>query len=173
MTERGYTLIELSVVVLLIGMMLVISVPKIRDSLLADDLKAATRQLVGASRELRNEAIREHVDYILHLDISHHGFWVYSADTTAEKLAEIRKGAARFANGVKITDFIQPGEDKINDGEVDIRFHRQGYVDPAVVHLTKEDRTFTVVFHPFLDRVSVYEKDIAFTFNEQQGAPNL
>ena len=171
--DRGYTLIELSVVVALIGMMLLIAVPKVRDALLADDLKAAARQLVGASREIRVEAIREHVDYILHLDISHPGFWVYSADMTPEKLAEIRKKAARFANGVKITEFSQPGEDKIHEGEVDIRFYRQGYTDPAVLHLAKDERAFTVVFHPFLDKVSVYESDITFTFNGQQGAPGI
>ena len=167
MTDRGYTLIELTVVVLLIGMMLLISVPRVRDSLLADDLNAAARHLAGASWELRNEAIREQVDYILSLDLSHPGFWVYSADTTPEKLVEIRKEAIRFPNGVKIADFSQPGEAKKTEGEVDLRFYRKGYVEPAVVHLTKDDRTFTIVFHPFFNKVSVYEKYADFTFNEE------
>ena len=171
--DRGYTLIELSVVVLLIGMMLLISVPKIRDSLPGDDLKAAARRLVGASRELRSEAVRERVDYILRLDLSDPGFRVFSADTTAEKLAEIRKEAVRFAEGVKITGFSRPGEDTITEGQVEIRFHHQGYTDPAVVYLTEEERTFTVVFHPFLDKVAVYEKDVPFALDEQRGATGL
>jgi len=166
MTNRGYTLIELSVVVLLIGMMLLIAVPRVRDAVLADDLKTATRRLVGASRELKNEAIREQVDYLLHLDLAHPGFWVYSADTTPEKLAEIRKKASPFAEGVKITDFIRPGEEKQTEGDAEIRFHRQGYVDPAVIHLKKDDREFTVVFQPFLDTVTVYEQYVDYNFAE-------
>ena len=61
MTDRGYTLIELSVVVLLIGMMLLIAVPQVRDTLLSDDLDAAARKLVGVAGELRNDAVREQV----------------------------------------------------------------------------------------------------------------
>ncbi len=169
----GYTLIELSVVVFLIALMLSLSVPRIRDTLFADNLKAATRRLAGASRELKNEAIREHVDYILHLDISAPGFWTYSADTTAEKLAEIRKRAVRFADGVTISGFIRPGQEKINEGDVEIRFHREGYIEPAVVYLTEGERSFTIVFHPFLDRVTVYEKEVPFTFDERQNAPKI
>lgn len=164
--ERGYTLIELSVVVLLAGMMLLIAVPRIRDAVLSDGLKTATRKLVGASRELRNEAIREQVDYLLHLDFSHPGFWTYSADTTPEKLSEIRRQPTSFAKDVAIEDFSRPGEEKKTEGEVEIRFHRQGYVDPAVIHLKKDDRVFTVIFHPFLDTVTVYEEYVDYTFDE-------
>jgi prepilin-type N-terminal cleavage/methylation domain-containing protein len=95
-TERGYTLIELSVVILLIGMMLSLAVPRVRDSLLNDDLNATTRQIVGAAREMRNEAVREQVDYLLHIDLAQPGFWTYSADTTAEKRAELRKGSGLY-----------------------------------------------------------------------------
>ncbi|MBU4581634.1 MAG: prepilin-type N-terminal cleavage/methylation domain-containing protein, partial [Proteobacteria bacterium] len=109
-TERGYTLIELSVVVLLIGMMLFLAVPRVRDSLLNDDLKATTRQIVGAAREMRNEAVREQVDYLIHLDLAKPGFWTYSADTTAEKRAELRKRAVRFPEGIRIADVRQPPE---------------------------------------------------------------
>ena len=173
MTDRGYTLIELSVVVLLIGMMLLIAVPRVRDTLLSDDLKATTRQLVGAARELRNEAVREQVDYILQLDLNQPGFWTYSADTTAEKRAEIRKGAIRFPEGIRIADVRHPEEVRKTEGEASIRFFRKGYMEPTVVHLVKDDRAFTLVFNPFLQAVSVYEKYVDFIFNEDDRAAGL
>jgi general secretion pathway protein H len=165
-TNRGYTLIELSVVVLLIGMMLLIAIPRVRDTLLNDDLLAAARQVIGASRELRNEAVREQVDYILHLDLNQPGFWTYSADTTAEKRAEIRKGAIRFPDGIRIAGvrhFEQVGK---TEGEAFVRFFRKGYTEPTVIHLMKEDRTITLVFNPFLHSVGVYEKYVDFIFSE-------
>jgi prepilin-type N-terminal cleavage/methylation domain-containing protein len=165
-TDRGYTLIELSVVVLLVGVMLLIAVPQVRDTLLNDDLRAATRQLVGTARELRNEAVRGQVDYLLHLDLDRPGFWTYSADTTAEKQAEIRKGAVRFPEGLRIAGVRHPEEVRKTEGEAVIRFLRKGYVEPTVVHLVKDERTFTLVFNPFLQAVGVDEKYVDFTFNE-------
>ncbi len=94
-------------VVLLIGMMLLIAVPRVQDTLLNDDLKAATRRLIGAARELRNESVREQTDYILHIDLNQPAFWSYAADTTAEKRAELRKGAFRFPEGIRIADVRQ------------------------------------------------------------------
>jgi prepilin-type N-terminal cleavage/methylation domain-containing protein len=172
-TDRGYTLIELSVVVLLIGMMLLIAVPRVRDALLNDDLKATTRQLVGAARELRNESVREQLDYVLHLDLNQPGFWTYSADTTAEKRAEIRKGAIRFPEGIRIAGVRHPEEVRKTEGEASIRFFRKGYMEPTVVHLVKDDRAFTLVFNPFLQAVSVYEKYVDFIFNEDDRAAGL
>jgi general secretion pathway protein H len=166
---RGYTLIELSVVVLLAGMMLFLAVPRIRDSMLSDGLKTVTRRLVGASREIRTEAVREQVDYLLHLDLAHPGFWVYSADTTSEKLSEIRRKAFTFPDGVTIAGFQRSGQERQTDGDAEIRFYRQGYVDPVVLHLKKDDRFFTVVFHPFMNKVSVYEKNVDFSFDEEAG----
>jgi prepilin-type N-terminal cleavage/methylation domain-containing protein len=171
--DRGYTLIELSVVVLIAGMMLLIAVPRVRDTLLNDDLKAATRQLIGAARELRNESIREQTDYILHIDLNQPAFWSYAADTTAEKRAEIRKAASRFPEGIRITDVRQAGEAKKTDGEAFIRFFRRGYAKPAVVHLAKDDRALTLVFNPFLQAVTVYEKYVDFFFNEEERAAGL
>ena len=171
--ERGYTLIELSVVVLLIGMMLFLAIPRVRDGLLNDDLKATTRQIVGAATELRNDAVREQLDYLLRLDLVETGFWSYSADTTAEKQAEIRKRAVRFPKGIRIADVRQPPEARKTDGEVVIRFFRKGYVSPTVIRLVKDDRTFTLVFNPFLQTVGVYEESVDFTFNEDDRAAGL
>jgi prepilin-type N-terminal cleavage/methylation domain-containing protein len=169
-TDRGYTLIELSVVILLVGVMLLLAVPRVRDTLLNDDLKAATRQIIGASRELRNEAVREQVDTILHLDLNQPGFWTYSADTTGEKRTEIRKGAIRFPEGIRIAGVRHAEEVRKTEGEASVRFFRKGYVEPTIIHLVKDDRTFTLVFNPFLQTVSVHEKYVDFIFNEDDRA---
>jgi len=172
-TDRGYTLIELSVVVLLVGLMLLIAVPRVRDTLLNDDLLAAARKVIGTSRELRNEAIREQVDYILHLDLNGSGFWTYSVDTTAEKRAEIRKGAVRFPEGIRIAEVRHFAEAGKQDGEASVRFFRKGYTEPTVIHLVKADRTLTLVFNPFLPSVSIYDKYVDFIFSEDDLVPGF
>ncbi len=170
MNNRGYTLIELSVVVLLIGVMLAIAVPRVRDTLLNDDLKAVTRRLTSSALELRYESVRDQTDYILHIDLSNQAFWSYPADTTAEKRTELRKGAYRLPEGIRIVDVRHAEAARKTDGEVFVRFFRRGYVEPTVVHLSKEDRSFTVVFNPFLQKMTVYEKYVDFSFNEEERA---
>ncbi len=173
MTDRGYTLIELSVVVLLIGLMLLIAIPRVRDTLLNDELRATARQIIGTSRELRNEAVREQVDYVLQIDLNQQGFWTYSTDTTAEKRAEIRRGAVRLPAGVRIAGVRHFAEVGKTEGEAFVRFFHRGYTEPTVIHLVKADRTLTLVFNPFIPAVSIYEKYVDFIFSEDDRVPGL
>ncbi len=173
MNNRGYTLIELSVVVLLIGLMLLIAVPRVRDTLFDDDLKASARRFISSARELRNESVREQTDYILHVDLANPAFWVYPADTTAEKRSELRKAAFRFPGGVRIAGIRQADGERRTEGEALIHFFRRGYVEPTVVHLAAGERVFTLVLNPFLPAMTVYENYVDFTFTREGHAAGL
>jgi prepilin-type N-terminal cleavage/methylation domain-containing protein len=172
-TNRGFTLIELSVVVLLVGILLLIAVPRVSDTLLNDDLKVATRRLIGAARELRNESVREWTDIILHIDLNQTALWSATADATDEKRAELRKKAGRLPEGLRIVDVRQVKVAKKTEGEAVIRCFRGGYVTPTVIRLAKGDRTFSLVFHPFLQTVSVHESDVDFPFTQEKRGAGL
>ncbi len=158
----GYTLIELSIVVFLIGLMLLIAVPRVRESLFTDELSSAARRLVGATRELRSAAVRDQVDQILQISLDQRSFWIYSADMTPEKKEEMRKRASRLPGDVKFADVYIAGRGKRTAGEVSIRFFSRGYVEPAVIHLADGERFMTLVLHPFLQIVETHEKYVDF-----------
>ena len=105
---------------------------------------------------------------ILHIDLNQPAIWSYAADTTAEKRAELRKGAVRFPEGIRIVDVRQADDPGQTEGEAVIRFFRRGYTVPTVIHLAKEDRVVTLVFNPFLRTVNVYDKDVDFSFNPEE-----
>lgn len=161
--KNGYTLIELAVVVFLLGLMVYLSVPRIRDTLIKDEMKSTVRRLIGAVRELRSAAVREQVDYVLHLDLYNHAFWTYSVDMTTEKRDERKKKAFHFPDGLKIADVSQLGLEKKADGEIDINFFKQGYVQPTIIHLARADQYFTIVLSPFFSKIKVYEKYVDVT----------
>ncbi len=154
----GYTLIELSIVVFLIGLMLLIAVPKVRESFFTDKLSSAARRLVGATRELRSLAVRDQVDQILQINLDQKSFWIYSVDMTPEKKEEIKKQASRLPGDVKFADIYIAGKEKKTTGEVSIRFFSRGYVEPAVIHLAEGERFMTLVLHPFVNTVETHEK---------------
>jgi general secretion pathway protein H len=163
-SSKGFTLIELSVVVFLIGLMLLIAVPKVRDTMLSDGLKTTVNHLAGTARELRSDAVRNQVDYILHLDLGNNLIWTHSADMTPEARDEMKKRAFRLPEEVKILDVYLFGKEKITDGEALIMFSRKDYTQPAVVHLAQKDQRFTLVFEPFLSSVRTYDKYIDIGF---------
>ena len=163
MNRDGYTVIELVLVVFLLGLMLFLAVPKVRESLINDALTASVRRTVGVVRGLRADAVREQLDNVLQLDLKNNTFWTYSVDMTPEKQAERRASAARFPEGVKIADIAQPGLGKKTDGEVTVTFYRQGHIQPTVIHLARDDRSATIVLAPFLSTIKTYEKYVDVT----------
>ena len=141
-----------------VAAMLVIAVPKIRETLISDGLKTTVRQLVGAAKELLIDAVREQVDYTLTLDVSNNAFWTSSQDMTPEKLDEQKKRAVHFPEGVRIADVSQMGMENKSDGERTVKFFNQGNIQPTVIHLMKEQRYFTILLSPFLNTVKIYDK---------------
>ncbi|MCK9276446.1 MAG: prepilin-type N-terminal cleavage/methylation domain-containing protein [Syntrophales bacterium] len=160
LNNRGFTLIELTVVMALIGLMLSITVPAIRDEVLTDSLKKTVNHLINTNAELRNNALREQVDYLLHIDIDNGLFYTYTEDMTPEGKDEQKKRAYCLSPGIKLKDLYRFGGEKITDGEVTIRFFKGGYVQPTVLHLSEDDRSFTLVFEPFFHRVKIYDRYI-------------
>ncbi|MEI6314951.1 MAG: hypothetical protein WCO89_08780 [Syntrophus sp. (in: bacteria)] len=164
--------------------MLLMAVPRVRDALLNDSLKSAARHVIGAARELRYDAAREQVDYVLHLDLNNRTLWTYSADMTPEKKEQRKEDAYRFPEGVMILDVYRwegnsegrrdgrlagnsaglPEGGKQNEGEAAITFFKKGYTEPTVIHLARGERVFTLVFQPFLSSVKVYEEYVDFVF---------
>jgi len=157
--DKGYTLIELTVVMVLIGLMLAISIPRVRFSLVTDNLKSTTRRIIGIVRDIRNEAITGQKAYLFHLDLEANRLWVEFAGMGEEERTVAQERSFTFPNDIKILDVWQRTKGKQIDGEVAIRFSKKGYVDYTVIHLGAEDgREFTIVLSPFLGTIKSYEK---------------
>ena len=162
LTNDGFTFIELTVVVFLMGFMLLLAVPRVRDTMLTDGLKSTTNHLANTARELRSDAARNQVDYILHLDLNNNLIWTYSIDMTPEAISEMKRRSFHIPEDVKIQDIYRFGGDKISDGEATIRFYKRGYVQPTVLHLTRKDDRFTIIFEPFVSLIKIYGRYIDY-----------
>jgi len=157
-TTKGYTLIELAVVIVLIGMMLAVGIPRFRYSLLTDNLKSVTRRMIGVVKEIRNDAVREHKAYFLYLDLESNRIWVESPGMGQEERAMTRERAFTFPEDIRIMDVWRKEWGKQVDGEVGIRFTKKGYVEHTAIHLGAEDgREFTLILSPFLGTIKGHD----------------
>jgi prepilin-type N-terminal cleavage/methylation domain-containing protein len=160
---RGYTLIELIVVLVLVGLLGSLTLPRLRQSLLSDDLQGSTRQLAGLMRELRNEAQRQQQDRSLRFDLDAGIFWVEAGDMTADERAFARENASSLPEGVRISDIWLKSKGVFSGGEVAIAVTRKGYVQPSAIHLADDaGREFTLNFQPFLPKERTYNDYIDF-----------
>ena len=161
--KKGYTLVELIVVVVLIGLVLTLTAPRLRNALLTDNLKTAARKIIGISKNLRNEAIREQRDYFLHLDLGVNRLWVSYGSMTDEERAVAREKGFNLPADIHIDDVWIRGEGKMVEGAIRIRFTRRGYTQKSAIHLSSEDgRVLTLVLSPFLGKVKVINKYVDF-----------
>jgi general secretion pathway protein H len=161
--SNGYTLIELTVVIILIGIILSVTLPRIQDSILTDNFKGTTRRMINLINQLRNDAIRENKDFSLHLDLESNQYWVESPDMSDEVRAEAHAKASVIPEGVRMVDIWLQGSGKKMMGEADIWFSRKGYIQPSVIHLRSEDdREFTLILKPFLGKVEILDRYVEF-----------
>ncbi len=160
---HGFTLIELTIVIFIMGLILSITMPVVRDALLHDNLKTASRKLVATIKWLRNESISKYKDYVLIFDIGKGKYWYETQGMSEGELLETRDKAQTLPEDVRILDIDCYGTEKKVDGEASIRFSRKGYVDYSLIHLAdKADRKFTLVLEPFLGKVKIMEDYLNF-----------
>lgn len=165
--SKGFTLIELVVVVSLIVVMIGLTLPQVRNTLFSDALKRTALRMVGVAKNLRDEAVREQKTYGLRLDMVRQQYWVGFTAMTEEEQALARKNAEKLPNNVQILDVWFKEGGKVSEGETVILFFKAGYVQPSAIHLGDDDgRRFTVVLSPFGGKVKVLEKYVDFENEE-------
>ena len=169
MNKQGFTLVEVLLVIVLIGVVLVLAVPSIRDNLIGDNLKKASRQFIGLERKLRGEAVRDQIDYILCLDLPNSAYWVLASDMTPEKQDEIKKRPQHLPSDVVILDVVGENNKKQSADEAKIKFGKNNICSPAVIHLAHEEDRMTIVINPFLGVIDIYDKyvDVSATGSGQ------
>lgn len=156
--RKGYTLIELALVIVLLGLTLAVTIPKFRQTILTNNLNTTTRRIIGLADGLREEAIRQQVVCFLYFDLEGNRYWSITSAMTQEERDTARDAASRLPADVRLTDVWTNEEGKKMAGEAVIFFSKKGYSDQAVIHLASDsDKVKSLVFAPFLGTTKIYD----------------
>jgi len=160
---QGYTLIELIVVMSLVGLMGTLALPRLRHTILSDDLNGTTRRLAGLMRELKGEAQRDQRDFFLRFDLDSGRYWIEARDMSEDDRFFARENGTRLQGDVRISDIWLESRGTISGGDVSIAVTRKGYVQPSAIHLKDDSgREFTLRFRPFLPKEQFFNEYIDF-----------
>jgi prepilin-type N-terminal cleavage/methylation domain-containing protein len=162
LSHKGFTLIEIAVVVMLIGIMLVFTVPRLPDDLLTDPIKKTSRWLIFTVQNLKDRAVRENTTYSLHIEIDKDRFWITDASMSEEDQQAAEAGAFQLPDGIDIMDVAYPDMEKRLSGRAVVSFFKQGYSERAMIHLQTEDGRLTYQVEPFLSKLKYHESYIGF-----------
>jgi len=158
---KGFTLLELAVVLLLLTVVLGLVLPEASSLLTDSDLRTSSRRVAGAVAEARNEALLGGRLWELAIDLGSGTFWIEpvgdgAAGETAPEANKPGPRQRKLAGEVRFLDVRKGQGESQNTGRVLIRFHPKGLVEPAVIHLGgRGDRVQTLSVRAFSGRLSI------------------
>jgi prepilin-type N-terminal cleavage/methylation domain-containing protein len=151
LNSRGFTLIELTVVIVVLGVMLSLIIPRLGE-LGEANLKRSARHLTGMIRFLHDEAQAKKDTYRLRFDITEGRYWVdVLTFNLSDKTAEYKRFSSEMATEGSLSGQTTFRDVKVasHPDEPYIEFSPNGWVERALIHLRDGDgRDFTLTVNP-------------------------
>lgn len=163
---RGFTLIELTVVLFLMGIFVFAAVPNIQNFLFSSDLESAARSMKAVVRLVRSKSILTGRYTALCIDLDRNAYWGEFDEPDAREKPFTGSGADKklmnprqLPKGLRFVDAASIRLPKATSGQVRSIFNPKGVVEETVVHLAdKRNRIMTIVINAFTGRFSIYNE---------------
>jgi prepilin-type N-terminal cleavage/methylation domain-containing protein len=156
--NHGFTLAELAVVLLLLGMLMVAVIPRFSYVSGGERLRAAARRLVGMALQSHSEAVTKSRPFFLCLDFEEKSVWLSSVRPGNEGDAGIESRVYTLPRDVNFVDAIHPSDGLVKEGRVSFGYWSQGGNEPGTIHLETEDgEEMTIFIRPYMGHCEVEE----------------
>lgn len=157
--KRGFTLIELMVVMLLITIILAVAIPRFDNAPFQDPGKKLSRWMINAVRHLRATAIQKQKTQALVVDLSQQRMWMIHDGMSEEEQSAAAEKAFALDGSIRLVDARYPHRESVNTGTIEIRFYPAGYSDQVLFHLENEDAERTsFLIEPLLPKLKIVEE---------------
>lgn len=168
--ERGFTFLEISVVVIIIGLMAVFVYPKLSGFLADDDLRITALRLAGTINRVRDQAASTKRPHRLNYSLDANQVWVtVLSDDEFGDDASIFPGPKTLPDSVRFADVSTPEMGKVSGGETFTTFYPNGYADASAIHLEgTRGRIYSIIVNPLTGRTAIYDQHV-----EQRAIPDL
>jgi len=159
MNRRGFTLIEIAVVLAIIGMVLMLVIPRLPSSE-QENLKVSARTLASTLRYTQDRAATGRTVYYLQMEPGTDSIRVQeaAADGSEKEPTDPLLQKRTVKKGIVVADVMIPRLGKVREGSIRLDIGSGGLRDFVVIHLrSAEDRYWTVMAFPSSGKVKLFE----------------
>ena len=168
---------ELIVVIVIISIMLVFAMPELSGRIFRDDNKTAINWIIFNVSKLKNQAVNQGKDFFMCVNQDTNTISIRETGEDKDNLQPTGETATSDdSDGSDISKFLMPEnlsldgvefnyqDQKVADAKkACIEFHKQGYSDQAIIHISNSDGTgFSCLIRPFLNKVKIYQGNKGF-----------
>ena len=148
--SKGFTLIELTVIIVILGVMLTLIIPRLGE-LGEANLKRSARHLSGMIRFLKDESQARKDVYRLRFDVQAGHYWAEVMTQTNEKTVEFKRFSSELASEGSLSGQTTFRDVRVSSHPDDpyIQFTPDGWVEQAFIYLKDGDeKPFTLIVKP-------------------------
>jgi competence protein ComGC len=157
-TQDGLSLVEVSIVILLLSFLLLLSIPRFGSVLVGQRLNSTGHLITGMVRHLYDQSTAKQRLYRLNYHISEGEIWVAYPDEEGEFIEDQSSAFTRrrkLPSGIRFEDVVTAAE-KVQEGQAYTQFFPLGLVDRTIIHLRADDGSqLSVLIHPLSGRVTI------------------
>lgn len=157
--RAGFTLIEIVVVLTIIGMVMMLVIPRLPSSD-GENLKISARTLAATLRYLQERAAIVGTGYYISLGPGTDVLKLFeiAADGNSQEPSDPLLQKPLLKEGVQVADVVVPRLGKVIDGQVRLDVGVSGLRDFVTIHLSSpEGKFWTVMAFPAGGKVKFYE----------------
>jgi prepilin-type N-terminal cleavage/methylation domain-containing protein len=160
--KSGFTFLELIVVISIVSVLLFLSIPVFNKIAIFSTPSGHIRDMVRLMENLKARAIKENTDFTLHLQPGSALFWVTHINMNEEAMQEAEDNATALSDDIVFLELVYPGIQQTSNQEHRLMFHKEGYSDFAILHVTDKNTNISLKLEPFLSTVQVIDGHASF-----------
>jgi prepilin-type N-terminal cleavage/methylation domain-containing protein len=163
-SEGGFTLLELMIVMVIIGITVGYIGPRIFSGLFASNMDRATRDIISMIQVARSSAVTQHKTFFVRFDIDNEKIALYPMPESSGQEPEMLK-ERDLPDGVVLKGIKSPYQAKKEKGEMDLRVTIEGVVEQGVIYLEAgSGKTYTLMVKPFSGTLKIYDHYVEVTY---------
>ncbi|RMF93358.1 MAG: hypothetical protein D6734_10265 [Candidatus Schekmanbacteria bacterium] len=154
--RNGFTLIEISVILFIIGLVGVLIFPKLEQRLFDVEYRSALRRLTNDIKQIFNVSALKGITYYFVFDLDKEVYWVALPDKEGNISddADTHLIHREMPEGTDIVD-IEYGSRIFSEGRNIILFTPTGLEGKYYIHLKRKKDKLTVIIHPLTGKAEI------------------